>query len=125
MLDTSHFFDTIFKNVKLNAMLIMNGQGIIIKINEAFSTAYGYSNENLESKNFRMLYTEKDQVTLRPEIELNIIKRQGFSTDENYLVHKDGTHIWVSGESVLVDTGNDTRIVKIIHNIHAQKQLER
>jgi PAS domain S-box-containing protein len=122
---TSEVFDQLFVNTKQTAMLIMDGQGIVQQVNEAFTTAYGYTTEDIAEKHFRMLYLEKDQVTQRPEIELNVTHREGSSTDENYLVHKDSTPIWVTGESVLIKTKESPFIIKIIHNIHAQKQLER
>lgn len=125
MLNTAPFFDCIFNNSSHNAIMIMSVAGVIQQVNAAFTTAYGYSTEDLKSKNFRVLYIEKDQTTRRPEIELNETNRQGFGADENYLVHKDGTLVWVSGESILIKTEGSASIVKIIHNIHAQKQLER
>lgn len=125
MASTENFFESIYNNTKQNAIMIMSDKGIVQQVNEAFTTAYGYTNEDLRSKHFRLLYIEKDQVLQRPEIELNITHRQGSHGDENYLVHKDGTPIWVTGESVLIKADNSTCIVKIIHNIHAQKQLER
>src|SRR5829696_2498483 len=125
MTETQHFFDNIFNNAKANAIVIMNEDGIIQKVNTAFTTAYGYSTEDLKTKHTRVLYTEKDQLTRRPEIELNTTQREGAASDENYLIHKDGTPIWVTGESILVKTDDVTCIVKVIHNIHAQKQLER
>ncbi len=125
MFDTSQVFDQLFHNAKLNAMLIMDGEGIVQQVNEAFTSAYGYTTEDLASKHFRLFFLEKDQVTLRPEIELNTTHREGSSSDENYLLHKDGTPIWTTGESILIRTTDSVFIVKIIHNIHAQKQLER
>lgn len=125
MPDTAEFFDWIFRNAKQNALMIMNGSGIIMRVNEAFTDAYGYTPEDLQDKHFRVLYTEKDQVIRLPELELNTTHREGASSDENYLVHKDGTPIWVTGESILVDSPPGEYIVKIIHNIHALKQLER
>lgn len=125
MLNTENFFESIYNNTKQNAIMIMSGEGIIQQVNEAFTTAYGYSNEDLHSKHFRLLYIEKDQVLQKPEIELNQTHRQGSHSDENYIVHKDGTPIWVTGESLLVNTDGPASIVKVIHNIHAQKQLER
>ena len=122
---TAQYFDFIFNNARQNGLLIMDENGIIQKVNDAFTTAYGYTSEDLASKHFRVLYIEKDQITKRPEIELNQTHREGSGPDENYLVHKDGTPIWVSGESILVKDDAGTCIVKIIHNIHAQKQLER
>jgi PAS domain S-box-containing protein len=125
MMNTADFFSGIFNNARQSAMIIMSNKGIIKQVNEAFSNAYGYTTEDLQSKHFHLLYIEKDKVTLKPEIELNIVMREGCSSDNNYLVHKDGTPIWVSGESILVKTEEFECVVKIIHNIHAQKQLER
>jgi PAS domain S-box-containing protein len=122
---TQSYFDLIFSQAKVNSIVIMDANGIIDRVNSAFTTAYGYSSDDLRSKHFRVLYLEKDQLTRRPEIELNTTHREGSATDENYLVHKDGTPIWVSGESILVQANDSVQIVKIIHNIHAQKQLER
>jgi PAS domain S-box-containing protein len=124
MADTRLIFDQIFQNARQTAILVMNGEGIVQQVNEAFTTAYGYSPEDLVHKHFRILYLEKDQVTLRPEIELNTTHREGSGSDENYLVHKDGTPIWVTGESILIKTGDGVFIVKLIHNMHALKQLE-
>ncbi|GAA4741852.1 PAS domain-containing protein [Flavisolibacter ginsenosidimutans] len=125
MSDTRQFFDGIFNNAKVNAILVMDQNGHIKSVNDAFTSAYGYKTEDLLDQHFRILFTEKDQLIRKPEIELNITQREGSSTDENYLVHKNGTPIWVTGESVLVKTPESPCVVKIIHNIHAQKQLER
>lgn len=125
MENTSQFFDFIYRNTRTNAMVIMNADGIIQEVNEAFYMAFGYTTEDLNAKHFRIFYIEKDQVTRKPEIELNQVLRTGAANDDNYLVHKDGTPIWVTGESILVKAEGGTWIVKLIHNIHAQKQLER
>jgi PAS domain S-box-containing protein len=122
---TERIFENIFSNSRVNGIIVMNEYGIIDRVNGAFTTAYGYTTQDLQSKHFRILYTEKDQLTRRPEIELNTTHREGSSSDENYLVHKNGTPIWVTGEAILVKASETTCIVKIIHNIHAQKQLER
>jgi PAS domain S-box-containing protein len=122
---TQQLFDAIFNNAKANGIIIMDEKGIIQEVNGAFTTAFGYTTGDLKSKHTRTLFLQKDQLTLLPEIELNQTHRDGASSDENYLVHKDGTPIWITGESILAKIGDSTCIVKIIHNIHAQKQLER
>jgi PAS domain S-box-containing protein len=122
---TAQYFEFIFNNARQNGVLIMDENGIVQKVNSAFTTAYGYTTDDLAQKHFRLLFLEKDQVTRKPELELEQTHREGSGPDENYLVHKDGTPIWVSGESILVKDNAGTCIVKIIHNIHAQKQLER
>jgi PAS domain S-box-containing protein len=122
---TQQLFYEVFNNAKANGIIIMDEKGIIQQVNGAFTTAFGFTTEDLKSKHTRTLFLEKDQLTLLPEIELNQTHREGTSSDENYLVHKDGTPIWITGESILVKDKNSTIIVKIIHNIHAQKQLVR
>ena len=123
--ETQQLFYEIFNNAKANGIIIMDEKGIIQEVNEAFTTAFGYTTEDVKSKHTRTLFLQKDQLTLLPEIELNQTHREGASSDENYLVHKDGTPIWITGESILAKIDDSTRIIKIIHNIHAQKQLER
>ena len=58
-------------------------------------------------------------------MELQSVKTNGSSEEENYILHKDGIPIWATGESISVNTKNGAYIFKVIHNIHAQKQLER
>ena len=103
----------------------MDGEGNILKINKAFNKHFGYNPEDLTGKNFSVLFTEKDKEIKKPEREIQEVLTQGSSNDENYLVHKDGNKIWVSGESVLAEHDGKTYLLKIVHNIHAQKQLER
>ena len=104
----------------------MSSDGVIISINEAFHMRFGYLPGDLIGKNFSMLFTEKDREIKKPERELQQVLSEGSSNDENYLVHKDGNKLWVTGESVLIENKEkEDYIVKVVHNIHAQKQLER
>ena len=59
-----------------------------------------------------------------PEKELNTVLSKGHGSDDNYLVSKNKTITWVSGESVLVKNDEGNSIVKIIQNIHQQKISE-
>ena len=124
-MNTSSFFNTLFENAKHNSILILDKEGTILNINKAFSDHFGYQAEDLAGKNFSVLFLVKDQETNKPEREVREVLTRGSSNDENYLVHKDGYKIWVAGESVLAEHENKIYLVKIVHNIHAQKQLER
>ncbi|MFT4154952.1 PAS domain-containing protein [Parafilimonas sp.] len=125
-MDTSGFFETFFNNAKYNGIIIMDKQGIIHNINEAFHARFGYARADLAGKNFEVLFTEKDREILKPETELKTVLAQGSANDENYLVHKDGNKVWVTGESVYIENKDGYAfVVKVVHNIHAQKQLER
>jgi PAS domain S-box-containing protein len=103
----------------------MNTEGVILKVNNAFTIAFGYNNNDVAEKNFSLLFTDEDKKAGKPTRELQRVKSQGFASDDNYLVHKDGTPIWSAGESVFVRTSKEENyIIKVVQNIHAQKQLE-
>ncbi len=103
----------------------MDKEGTIININNAFTSHFGYHADDLNGKNFSVLFTENDKQINKPEQEIQKVLTSGAASDENYLIHKDGYNIWVNGESVLAEKDNATYVVKVVHNIHAQKQLER
>jgi len=125
-MNTSRFFEFLFNNAKENSIIITDVDGNILKVNEAFVNSFGYTTDSIEGKNFRVLFTDEDRKAGKPEKELQNVKMTGSSSDDNYLVDKTGNQVWVSGESVFINTNeNETYIVKVIQNIHAQKQLER
>ena len=123
--DTSDFFYLTWVNSVQNAMLIIDGNGYIIAINQSFQTQFGYAETDIIGKHFRLLFTREDQQLQKPEMEIATVKENGSAEDTNYLMHKNGTAVWVKGESVLVEANTAIYISKIIHNIHSQKVMER
>jgi len=124
-MNTHSFFDSFFHNAKHNAILIMNNSGLILDVNLAFTSAFGYTREDLVQKNFSLLFSHRDQLSRKPEKELKEALAQGAANDENYLLHKNGTLIWVTGESVAIkNSEEETHVIKVIQNVHAKKQLE-
>lgn len=126
MLNTIGFFDEIFINAKENSVIIMDRKGTILEVNHSFLAAFGYRESHLKGKNFSVLFTEKDQAANKPGMEVKTAISKGAKSDNNYLVHKDGTPIWVMGESIAVKNNDGEKfLVKIIQNINTQKKLER
>lgn len=124
--ESSPLFKSIYKNATANAMQLMDEDGYIIEVNQAFTQAFGYSKEDLQGKHTRILFTEEDQRMQMPEMEIEKVKQHGSAADKNYTVHKDGTCVWVSGESICAkDDNGKSFIIKIIQNIHEQKLLEK
>ena len=116
---------TLFDNAMNNTMVLMDNKGIIITVNNAFVKCFGYTPGDVAGKNFSIFFTEEDQRKGRPQKELEEVLREGHAADNNYLVSKDKAITWVSGESVLVQNNEGTtEIVKIIQNIHEQKEGE-
>lgn len=126
--DTLDFFEYVYQNARENAMIIMDEEGIVLSINEAFTVNFQYSEDEIVDKPLKILFTQEDQEGMRFEREIENVNTQGVCSDDNYLVNKNKVLTWVSGESVLVK--NDRKegeryIVKIIQSIHEQKTLEK
>lgn len=125
-MNTEGFFADMYKNIRENSFIIMNVKGEIMQVSRSFTHAFGYTNKDLLNKHVRVLFTTEDKKQKIPETEVKIALAEGSKSDNNYLLHRNGTPLWVIGESVAVtNTDNEKYLVKLIHNIHAQKQLER
>ena len=126
MENTGSFFDLIYTRAQHNSIILIDTDGIMLECNEAFTKSYGYTTNDIRSKNFEMLFTPHDRLMGKPINELMSTLRDGHCNDDNYLVAKNGNFIWATGESLRVDPpGGKTLVVKLIHDIDSQKQLER
>lgn len=119
------YFNALFINSKVNAILNLDTDGHILAANAAFKNYFGYEDVDLLGKHFEILFTEEDRQQQKPAKELISVLLTGQGTDKNYMLHKDGSITWVSGESILVqnNTGGKT-LLKIIQDIHEQKEYE-
>ncbi len=103
----------------------MNEKGFVIDINTAFTNSFGYTESDIIGKNASILFTNEDLKNRLLENELKKVLSDGESSDNNYLVNKDKTITWVSGESVKVkDSEGKYIILKLIQNIHIRKSAE-
>jgi len=119
------YFEALFRETKQNTVLLMDSEGIIKEINTAFTTCFGYADDDIIGKHFRILFTEKDQAKNLPEKEISNVLKLGQCNDNNYLVHKNKMVTWVSGESILVkNKEGNISFLKVIQDIHAQKLSE-
>jgi len=123
--NTSAFFNPYYNNAKLNSILIMDCKGVIFDVNQAFTTNFGYSINDLKGQNFNILFTEHDRKKKLPELELETVTASGQAQDENYIVDKEGLEVWALGESLLVSNEEGEKyIVKDIINLQGKKQLQ-
>ncbi|HLL45035.1 MAG TPA: PAS domain-containing protein [Segetibacter sp.] len=124
-MNTSAFFNPYYNNAKLNSILIMDCTGVIFDVNQAFTTNFGYSKNDLKGQNFNILFNEFDRKKKLPELELETVTASGQAQDENYVVDKEGLEVWALGESLLVSNEEgENYIVKDIINLQAKKQLQ-
>jgi PAS domain S-box-containing protein len=119
-----NYFESLFKNAKQNAVLIIRMDGTVTAFNPAFIENFGYLEDDLIGKNASVLFTLADQKKELFETEAAKVLKYGQSFDNNYFVKKDQSVTWVRGESVLVKNESGSFILKIIQDIHEQKITE-
>ena len=125
-LESFDFFEALFSNTKQNKVLLLNADGIITGINVAFTTAFGYSDADIIGMHLEELFTQEDREKGVPEKEIKNVLEIGQCNDNNYMVHKNKSIIWVSGESIRVkNDAGDVRILKVIQDIDTQKTSEK
>lgn len=124
--DTTSFFKNLFNAADNLAIAILDTNGTVLDINIPLTKSFGYIKEDIVGKNFSILYIESDLKKNLPEIELTTVLQKGASEDDNYVRHKDGSAIWSTGESILVqDKKEEKHIIKLIQDINEQKLLEK
>jgi PAS domain S-box-containing protein len=124
-MDTTLFFDAYFKNVEMNSILIMQCDGTMLSVNQAFTHNFGYTTEDVAGKNFSLLFNQSDQEAGVPQEELQMVRANLQANDENYVMDKNGAAIWCIGEAVLVDGIEGHKfIVKDIINLQSKRQLQ-
>jgi PAS domain S-box-containing protein len=124
-MNTSFFFDSYFNHAEINCMLVMERNGTILKVNRAFTKNYGYATEDLQGKYFDILFTEKDKEEGKPELELKTVLKLKQAHDENYIVGKNGTPVWSTGETILVEGDEGQQyLIKDIINLQSKRQLQ-
>lgn len=103
----------------------MDTEGNVLDVNRAFTNNFGYNNNDINGRNFSILFTEEDKKRQKPQLELETVNLKGQAQDENYVIDKSGHAIWCTGESLLVaGTEGEKYIVKDIVNLQAKKQLQ-
>ncbi len=120
-----NYFEALFNKTEENNILLLDTDGIILAINDAFTQRFGYSHSDIIGKHLSLLFTEEDKRNGKPEKEIRASLNTGQAFDNNYLVAKDKSITWVSGESVLVESSDGkANILKIIQDIQQQKKSE-
>ena len=123
-MDTKTFFNSIYELAASNAIVIMDTTGTILEVNSAFTKNYGFTTADVQGKSFKLFFTKSDKQKRMPEKELQKVTTTGQSSDDNFIVDKQGIPKRSSGESILVKAANGEHlIVKMIVNLHSKKYL--
>jgi PAS domain S-box-containing protein len=124
-IDNSPILKSLLENSKVAGIFILDEHGTILRANPGALKYFGYTEEDVFGKNFTLLFTKEDKSAGNPEKELKEAIETGSGLDDNFIVHKNGNHLWCHGESILArDDKGDIFIFKIVFDIDKQRKLE-
>lgn len=119
------FFSAIF-NHNHAGIAILTLDGRMVKVNQALSKLFGYSNETLLSMNFFHLVHPDDYASLQNQIQQLLDKQLKIYQSEQQCFRKDNESIWVSTTISVIQDINNQPIYFIVQveNITQQKKAE-
>lgn len=121
----SFYLASFFERSHLNSILLLDKEGTIIRVNNAFENAFGFTEMDLKGRNYSMLFTDSDQKKELPKKELEKVLATGQANDKNFLLSKHQGPVWVNGESVLLtDDSLEPCILKVVQDIRTEKESE-
>lgn len=124
--ETETRFSHMIKEVQDYAIIMLDTEGNILNWNNGAEKIKGYNNEEIIDKNFRVFYTEKDNLASKPDNLLKIAADEGRVRDEGWRVKKDGSQFWgsVTITSVHDNKGAIIGYTKVTHNLTERKKAE-
>ncbi|HYG37388.1 MAG TPA: PAS domain S-box protein, partial [Cytophagales bacterium] len=94
-IESAYFFKIMLENAQSTSIILLDKNGTILDINAGLQKSFGYTREDLIGKNFSLLFIDEDRAKRLPEKELDKAIKTGSATDNNYILHKNGSSIWV------------------------------
>ena len=117
--------DSVFKN-SIEGIVITDTEGIIQKVNHAFSVITGFSSKEAIGNNPRVLKSERHDDMFYKEM-WDSLKKQGQWSGEIWNRKKDGTVYpeWLSISAIRNDKGITTNYISVFHDISEDKLKEK
>ena len=114
------------QSVKDYAIFMLDPNGLISTWNEGAERTKGYKAEEIIGHHFREFYPPEDQLSKKPEKELEIAIRDGRVEDFGWRVRKDGTTFWAD---VIISAIRDSKnkligFTKVTKDLTSQREAE-
>ncbi|HEX6974516.1 MAG TPA: PAS domain-containing protein, partial [Vicinamibacterales bacterium] len=90
-------------SVKDYAIFTITAEGLVATWNAGAKRMFGYDEDEIVGKPFAILFTDEDQRAGVPLEELATARRQGRAEDERWHRRRDGTGLYCSGVTTVLD----------------------
>jgi len=92
--ESERHFHLLISGIKDYAIYLLDPQGTIMTWNEGAERINGYRADEIIGKNFACFFRPQDREKNRPQLELEMAKKNGRHEEEGPRVRKDGSQFW-------------------------------
>lgn len=109
------------------AIFLLDANGVIATWSPGAERLKGYSPDEIIGKHFSTFYPQKDKDARKPEIELEIAKRDGHVEDEGWRIRKDGSKFWANVVITALrdDNGDLVGFAKVTRDLSERRKHEQ
>jgi len=108
------------------AIFLLTPTGEVATWNPGAERFKGYKADEIIGKHFRKFYSEQDQLSRKPEYELEVAAKTGRFEDEGWRIRKDGSRFWASVIITAIHDNKDRLIGfgKVTRDLTERKRSE-
>lgn len=119
-------YKLLVESVEDYAIFLLDTEGFIASWNPGAEKFKGYKPKEIIGKHFSVFYRPEEQAAKKPEIELEVSKKEGRIEDEGWRVRKDGSHFWANVViTALYDkSGRHRGFAKVTRDLTERKMYE-
>lgn len=99
------------------AIMTLDAEGNFATWNPATANILGYSPAEIIGHPFHTIFTAEDRVAKKDRTELSTAEREGKAVDERWHVRKDGSRVYLSGVTVLMNDSSGKSFAKIARDL--------
>lgn len=124
LVEGKRYLSTIFNSVN-DAIFIHDMHGNIIDANETATSMYGYSRDELVTKNIKDIVV-KDSASYNLNFKklINKVRENGLAIGELLGKKKDGTEFWIEANSRFINIDEDEIVIVTVRDITERKGAE-
>lgn len=106
------------------AIMMLDAQGTFVSWNPAAESIFGYSPAEIIGQPFHTIFTPEDRAAGWDQIELRTAEEKGKAVDERWHARKDGTRLYLSGVTVLINDRSGKGFAKIARDLTQEHNVK-
>jgi PAS domain S-box-containing protein len=121
---TADFFQAIWEN-SIDGMRLINKDGIIIKVNQAYCNIVGKNKKSLEGMPLSIIYHKDVREEVLENLKVNYLKKENITYYEALFRLWDGREVWLGVSVSFINYSDDKYIIlNVFRDISDRKQKE-